>query len=119
MGARAALIAIPVLLITLYVAQQPSAISQLYVATTGSDVTGDGTQGNPWATVQHAVDQIVARRLNIGMSTDIQIRVGSGSYFDTNVTITDAANPTNGHTIKLTNQSGLGTVRLIGGHQVV
>lgn len=29
-----------------------------YVATTGSDVTGNGTIGNPWLTVQHAADYI-------------------------------------------------------------
>ncbi len=28
----------------------------VYVATTGSDTTGDGTAGNPWATVQYAFD---------------------------------------------------------------
>ncbi|MHC4712245.1 MAG: putative Ig domain-containing protein [Planctomycetota bacterium] len=29
-----------------------------YVATDGNDVTGDGSSGNPWATLQHAVDTI-------------------------------------------------------------
>ena len=29
----------------------------IYVATTGSDVTGDGSQANPYATIQKAVDQ--------------------------------------------------------------
>jgi parallel beta-helix repeat protein len=28
-----------------------------HVATTGSDVTGDGSTDNPWATIQHAIDQ--------------------------------------------------------------
>ncbi|MFA5109700.1 MAG: hypothetical protein WC458_04135 [Patescibacteria group bacterium] len=27
-----------------------------YVATTGSDTTGDGSSGNPWATPPHAWD---------------------------------------------------------------
>jgi len=31
-----------------------------YVATTGSDSTGNGTSGNPWATIQHAVTYIAA-----------------------------------------------------------
>ena len=31
-----------------------------YVATTGSDTTGDGSQGNPWRTIQHAIGQAVA-----------------------------------------------------------
>jgi hypothetical protein len=29
-----------------------------HVSTAGSDVTGDGTIGNPWATIQHAIDQV-------------------------------------------------------------
>jgi hypothetical protein len=29
-----------------------------YVATSGSDSTGDGSNGNPWATIEHAVDQV-------------------------------------------------------------
>ena len=31
-------------------------MAQLYVATNGSDITGDGSLGNPWATITHAVD---------------------------------------------------------------
>ncbi len=31
-----------------------------YVSTTGDDATGDGTQGLPWATIDHAVDQLPA-----------------------------------------------------------
>ena len=27
-----------------------------YVATNGSDTTGDGSSGNPWATISHALD---------------------------------------------------------------
>ncbi|MGH7264075.1 MAG: hypothetical protein ACREMB_04360, partial [Candidatus Rokuibacteriota bacterium] len=29
-----------------------------YVATTGSDATGDGSPGNPWATIRFALDQV-------------------------------------------------------------
>ena len=28
----------------------------VYVSSAGSDTTGDGTQGNPWATISHAYD---------------------------------------------------------------
>jgi parallel beta-helix repeat protein len=31
--------------------------STWYVATTGSDSTGDGSEGTPWQTIQHAIDQ--------------------------------------------------------------
>lgn len=36
----------------------PSALT-FYVSKTGSDTTGDGTIGSPWATVQHAVNVLV------------------------------------------------------------
>lgn len=38
----------------------PSADLTVYVSPTGSDSTGDGTSGNPWATPQHAVDVLYA-----------------------------------------------------------
>lgn len=47
-----------------------------YVATTGSDATGDGTQGNPFKTVQGAVD-LLPKDLNGYMAT---IVVASGTY---------------------------------------
>jgi len=34
----------------------PTKVVNTYVATTGSDITGDGTIGNPYATVQKAID---------------------------------------------------------------
>lgn len=43
----------------------------IYVATTGSDVTGDGTSGNPYATISHAVTQAV--------SGD-EVLIGAGTY---------------------------------------
>jgi hypothetical protein len=46
----------------------------LHVATTGSDVVGDGTAGNPFETIQHAVD--VAN----GADT---VMVMSGTYYET------------------------------------
>jgi hypothetical protein len=37
----------------------PGASAQTYyVATTGSDTTGDGSAGNEWATITHAVDTV-------------------------------------------------------------
>ena len=50
-----------------------------YVATTGSDTTGDGSSGNPWATIQHAVD-------DGGVADGDTIRVAAGIYNE-NVTI--------------------------------
>jgi len=37
----------------------PAAYTQtFYVSTTGNDVTGTGTNGNPWASITHALDQV-------------------------------------------------------------
>jgi len=44
-----------------------------YVATTGSDVTGDGTSGNPYATIQHAVDQ---------SNSNDTVSVAAGTYYE-------------------------------------
>jgi hypothetical protein len=35
----------------------PQAVS-FYVATNGDDINGDGSQGNPWATITHALDNV-------------------------------------------------------------
>ncbi len=48
-----------------------------YVATTGSDTTGDGSFGNPWRTIQYAVDQ---------SSSGDTIVVAAGQY-DESVTV--------------------------------
>jgi len=53
--------ALPLLiLLTLpFVLSAPSALAQsttLWVATDGSDLTGDGSEGDPWASITHAVD---------------------------------------------------------------
>ena len=42
-----------------------------YVATTGSDTTGDGSQGNPWATITYAISQ---------SDTGDTINVAAGTY---------------------------------------
>ena len=47
----------------------------LYVSTTGSDTTGDGSQSNPYRTVQHAVDEIPYYGLG-------SITIFPGSYVD-------------------------------------
>lgn len=49
-----------------------------YVATTGSDSTGTGTVGNPWATIQHAWDTI-ASTLDIGAFV-VTIQLADGTY---------------------------------------
>lgn len=59
----------------------------LYVATTGSDITGDGSQANPFKTIQYAINNI-SKDLNGRIAT---INVASGSYPEL-VTITSFRN---------------------------
>lgn len=49
-----------------------------YVATTGNDTTGDGSVGNPWLTIQHAVDQVV--RYDYENLYTATINVADGTY---------------------------------------
>lgn len=54
----------------------------IYVAKTGNDASGDGTENNPFASIQKAIDGI-SKNLN---NKEITIVVGSGTY-DENVKI--------------------------------
>ena len=53
-----------------------------YVSTTGSDVTGDGSYSDPWATIQHAVD-------NVSSGDTIMVAPGTytGAIMDKGVTV--------------------------------
>jgi len=46
-----------------------------YVSTDGSDLTGDGSQSNPWLTISYALEQTIAGPGNPGA-----IRVAAGTY---------------------------------------
>ena len=68
------------LVATMPVAADPG--TTYYVSTTGSDVTGDGSYSNPWATIQHAVD-------NVSSGDTIMVAPGTytGAIVDKGVTI--------------------------------
>ena len=51
----------------------------------GSDITGEGTSGSPWATIQHAIDSIPKI---IAKDVTITIQVALGAYAE-NITIDD------------------------------
>jgi hypothetical protein len=53
-----------------------SVATTFYVTTGGSDTTGDGTSGTPWATVSHALTYLDSYRLY----ADITISVAAGAY---------------------------------------
>jgi len=50
----------------------------LYVATTGSDITGDGSSGNPWATPNGALDYL--NNKFITPSSIVMINIADGTY---------------------------------------
>lgn len=51
---------------------------QLFVSTTGSDTTGNGTSAFPWATLQFAYDYVVANIDMHGLS--VNLNVGAGNF---------------------------------------
>ena len=63
--------------ISTYVAAITSSLN-LYVATTGSDTTGDGTSGNPWATPNKAVEWL-SNKFIAGINT-VVINIADGTY---------------------------------------
>lgn len=52
--------------------------TDFYVATTGNDVTGDGTVGNPWATAQFAIEEVANKY--VGSAYDVTINFADGTY---------------------------------------
>jgi len=69
-----------------------------HVATTGDDVAGDGSEGNPWATINHAISQAASGDTiivhdgtyveNVGVNKSLTIQSMNGAA----VTIVQAAN---------------------------
>jgi len=49
----------------------------VYVATTGSDTSGDGSSGNPWATIQHAVTYIATTIDLNGFAATVHVSAGT------------------------------------------
>lgn len=49
-----------------------------YIATTGNDSTGNGTSGNPWLTIQHAVGYL-QQNIDLG-GQSVTISVADGTY---------------------------------------
>ena len=67
----------------------------IYVATTGNDTTGDGSSGNPWATISHAISQAAPTGDTINVA-DGEYTITSKILVNKGVTITgNIANPEN------------------------
>jgi hypothetical protein len=63
--------------------------TSFYVDTTGNDTTGDGSLGNPWATVRNAISYLNGFRLN----AIVTINVAAGHYTESSLYI----DPPNGY----------------------
>lgn len=50
-----------------------------YVATTGNDITGNGTVGTPWQTIQHAINYVADNIDLSGFTATIQVEDGTYS----------------------------------------
>jgi hypothetical protein len=88
--------------------------TDVHVATTGSDTTGDGTAAHPWKTVQKARDSI--RGLLPAMTSDIRVNLAPGSYHQTStIEFTDADSGRNGHDVVYRSSGGTGSANLVGG----
>ena len=59
------------LLLFLVLVTSTAGASTFYVATDGDDVTGDGSQALPWATIENAVESVPDECL-IGRSRSLQ-----------------------------------------------
>lgn len=61
--------------------------SPFYVAVTGSDSTGDGSGGNPWATIDHALDNVPDGSTILVKPGDYSGRVRLDRQFSQGVTV--------------------------------
>ncbi len=66
-----------IIIITFFIATTLSAQTEYYVSTSGSDVSGTGSSSSPWATLQHAIDNVS------DPSTANIIHVATGTYTET------------------------------------
>lgn len=62
----------------------------LYLTTSGSDTSGDGTINNPWKTFPSAWDYLIGKTINVGKSVTIKYLDGSHTVSGT---ITDTSHP--------------------------
>lgn len=71
-----------------------------YVATTGNDTTGDGSSGNPWATIQHTYDYITTNVDTAGYTVTIQLADGtySAGVYISNTFVGDGSTIIQGNT---------------------
>ncbi len=59
---------------------QISSTTNLYIGPSGSDASGDGTSGNPWATISHALEYLSDRRLT-SIDVIVYIHMQDGIFY--------------------------------------
>jgi hypothetical protein len=84
---------------------QAAMAATYYVATTGNDTTGDGSVGNPWATVQKGI--------NVAQAGDT-VLVGAGTYSEN---VSSARNGTSGSRIVIDGQGVATLSSMVFSHQ--
>lgn len=85
--------------------------TDVYVAPSGSDATGTGAQGRPWATASKAFAAIQAQRSAANAFTTYTVHLASGTYQNTALKLGAADSYT-----RLVSDGGPGLARLIGGY---
>ncbi|MBJ8193519.1 hypothetical protein JDS79_43135, partial [Bacillus cereus] len=53
-------------------------MKEIYVSTAGNDLSGDGSEKKPFATIERARDEV--RKINQNMNGDIIVHIGGGTY---------------------------------------
>lgn len=69
-----------------------SAQVNYYVETTGDDITGDGSEATPYASVTAAFTAISAYYAGDANSTDYVVNVGTGTFTESSLTIVNGGN---------------------------
>ncbi|MFD0616158.1 FN3 associated domain-containing protein [Paenibacillus sp. GCM10027629] len=93
---------------------QRNVMATVYVATTGNDTSGDGSQDNPFATLQRA--QQAVRQINQNMKGNIIVSIAPGDYYmPSTLNLTPQDSGSNGYNIIWESSDGIGAAKLIGG----
>ncbi|MFD0616156.1 FN3 associated domain-containing protein [Paenibacillus sp. GCM10027629] len=89
-------------------------MATIYVATTGDDTSGDGSQANPFATLQRA--QQAVQQINQHMTGNIIVSIAPGDYYmSSTLNLTSQDSGTNGYNIIWESSGGIGAAKLYGG----
>jgi hypothetical protein len=97
------------------------AAGPFWVSPSGNDSTGDGSQGNPWKTIQKARDFIRANNLNATQLADLVVNVRAGTYSVVSsgpLKFSPLDSGFNGHRVKYLSYDGPGQAIISGGTRI-